>query len=162
MCRIANTKQPFPIPLPQVIQLHRQQLHIIPVRNFARVFRQKRSALPDFLPKHLQPALLSFLERTFADDVNALPIIPAVNQDHELPGANVTKSLRRITICFLNARPQHINGRAQVNHFHTGALAHSRTPAIPTTNSARTSSVPSGVCAFTPTTFPFSSSRSVT
>ena len=130
MRRVTNAKKAFVIPRPQMIHFHAEQLHIIPLRDLACAVGQKRCAAGNFLAKRRQPALLSFLERTFADDVSALPIITPVNQDHKLSGGGVTKSLRRIIRLLCEAKPQDVNGRAQVNQLEPGAFAHRRTPAI--------------------------------
>src|SRR5262249_53420363 len=97
---IADAQQSVAIPLAQMVDFHRQQADVVPTFDLLKPSAKKRSTSGDFFAKCGQAFGAPFLKRTFADDVRGLPIISAIKQDHKLPRADETESLRGIVSFF--------------------------------------------------------------
>ena len=79
------------------------------------------------MTKRVQTERFSFRKRALANHVGALPVLIAVNQHHELSGADKSKGLRRVALLLWNTKPNDINRSAQVHDFQPGALTHDGT-----------------------------------
>jgi len=93
MRSVADAQQAREMPLPQPVDLHREQLHLIPAFEFSRSIAQIRRNPRDGVAQHVQPVALDFLERTFPNDQPGLKIIAPVDQDQHLPIVDISQHL---------------------------------------------------------------------
>src|SRR5665213_996303 len=120
---IANAEQAGPVPLPQAVDLHRQQLDLLPILQFLHAIAEERSDLENAFSKRLQPRALCFLKGILTDNESSLEIIAAVDQDQCLAVIDGAQELLWISRLAAQAKPEHIDRNAEFDYFHLSRLA---------------------------------------
>src|SRR5665213_1003516 len=123
---IANAKQARTVPLPQAVDLHRQQLDLLPILQFLHAIAQKGGDLENAFSKHFQPTGLDFLKRAFLDDESGLEIIAAVDQDQRLAIIERAQDLFGVARPSAQPKPENIDRNPEFDHLKTGRLAGGR------------------------------------
>src|SRR5919201_4484372 len=93
MRRPENPEQPPPVPPAQSIDLHRQQLHIVPGAQLVYAIAKKCFQARDVRAERLDAPRANAVEGAFRDDVAALPVVAAVEQDENGARFDVTERL---------------------------------------------------------------------
>src|SRR5271156_3604682 len=127
---IADAEKSAARPLAQAIHGDGKQLDVVPVLYFAEAFAQEWRDARDFLLKTCEPFLANGVEAAFGDYVGALPVFVAVERYEDLPCPETAESLIRIVWLARDAHPQHVNGRAKVEHFEAGLFTDDRAAAV--------------------------------
>ena len=81
--RIANAQQAWPIPLPEPVRAHCQELDLVPVLDLDDPVGELGHTLPNGATKRLQPCRLDLLESALGNHVRHLPVRPAIDQREE-------------------------------------------------------------------------------
>ena len=128
---VANAQQSLPVPARHAVDLHLQQLDVIPARErIHRVGQELRQA------RHLAPeggdALLAQLVlRSLRNDERALPVAVAVQGDQHRAGPDRAARARRVADRIARQpEPQHVDRRPEILGRQSRALAHRGVPAI--------------------------------
>ncbi len=134
---IADQQQARPVPALEPVDPHLQKLHRIPVGDLADAVAVQRLDRGDRRAQMLDPLRLQLFQRPFRNDIGALPIIPAVDRDHDRAGIEKAKAFFRVAVLALEPEPQHVHRRAEIIDSEACALAHHRMAAIAGDNEAR-------------------------
>ena len=112
---IADAKQTGTVPLLEAVDLHGQQLDLIPIvqllDSVAEVGRDLANCPAEGL--HALPA--NFIQRPFADQQPGLEVITAIDQDQSLAVIDIAKELIGIGLMAANAEPKHVDGDAALD-----------------------------------------------
>ena len=120
---VADTQQAGTVPLPQTIDLHRQQLDLLPILQFLHAIAEERSDLQNGFSKCLKPTRLYFRKRVLLDDESGLEIIAAVDEDEDSAKIDVSQELVRIAVVARNTEPENVDGNAILVNFESGGLS---------------------------------------
>ena len=128
--RVADAQQPRPMPYPQAVDRHAQQLDVVPVAQFGGAVAQVRGEPGDFIAESRQAALLNLGIAALGNDIGALPIVFAVQHHQDATGVDTPQGLRRIVGPPRQPHPQHVHRRAEIVDGEPGLPAHRRMAAI--------------------------------
>jgi hypothetical protein len=106
---VANTKQAWTVPLPQAVDLPRQQLDLARILQFLHAIAEERGDLENALSKYFKPTPLYFLKRVFLDDEPGLEIIAAVDQDQCLAVIDRAQKLFGVGRLSAQSKPENID-----------------------------------------------------
>ena len=155
MRRVADAQEARPVPLPQPVDLHGQELDVVPAPQFrARDPASSGASSTIAARKASRPALLDLIVSALRDDVGALPVVAAIEHHEDLAGADAPERFLAVARLARQPHPQDIDRRAEIVDHKAGALAHGRMAAVGADDERRrgSSSRPSGVFARKPTT----------
>ena len=133
VCRVADAEQSGPLPFPQPIDLHCQQLDGVPVLELADAIGEEWDDRGDRLTEPVNPiapVAAELLVAAFRDDEGALPVVAALQHHEHMTVADVSKHLRRIVRAARQAHPQHIDRHAEVIDDESRALPDDRGPSV--------------------------------
>ena len=96
MSRISDAQQARPVPAPKTVNLHGQNLDLLPIVHLVHSFAQIWSKLAKVGAKCIQAARFDLLIGAFGDDEARLKIIRSIDQDQSLSIIHVSEHLGRI------------------------------------------------------------------
>src|ERR1700683_3259323 len=120
MRRVADTQQPGPMPFSQAIHRDRQHADFAPIGYLADAIPQEWSDRRDPLAKCIEAPLLNLAEASLPDDKCALPVLSAIDHDHDSAIIESAQSLPGVTRLARDSHPQNIHRCAKVDHFEAG------------------------------------------
>lgn len=123
---IADTQHTGPVPGPQPVDAHSQQLDVGPLLQLVGSLAQIGCQTRDLFAKRRQTACLDLIKPTLRDCKAALPIIPAIEQDENSAGDEMAKGVSGIIGTPRQPHPQHIHRRADIDDLEARLLAHLR------------------------------------
>src|ERR1700756_51453 len=94
---VANTKQPRLMPKRQPVDGDGEQINVVKAFEFGGAARQKWRKLFDTLPERRDAPRLELRGRAFGNDIAALPIGAAIDEDENVAAVGPAKRLVRIT-----------------------------------------------------------------
>src|SRR5439155_9631144 len=83
---IADAKKPRPVPPRKPVHRHGQKLDLIPILELTDPVGENWREPRDALPEGRQSSALRLFDRTLANDKRALPVVAAIEHDHDAPG----------------------------------------------------------------------------
>src|SRR3989441_9119671 len=118
------------MPPPQTIDLHGEELDVVPVPQVADALAEEGREPQDVGTQSVEAASLDLDERSFAHDQTALPVIAPVDHDEDLSVVDPPQELPRIARFARDAHPENIHRRPELDRRECGGRAHRRLPAI--------------------------------
>jgi hypothetical protein len=127
---VADQQEPRAVPGGKAVDLHGQQLDLLPVVELAQPVAQEGGGVGDGALEGGQTLLADLPEAPLADDQGALEVVAAVEGDqHRLPldppqhGGGIVGALR-------DAEPEHVDRHPEILDLHPGPVAHRRAAAV--------------------------------
>ena len=96
MSRISDAQQARPVPAPKPVDLHGQDLDLLPIVQLVHSFAQIWSELAKVGAECIQAARFDLVIGAFCDDEARLKIIRSIDQDQRLSVVHVSEHLGRI------------------------------------------------------------------
>src|SRR5262245_56682773 len=127
---IANAEEAVTIPAPEPVDLHGENLYLVPVAQFIHAFVQIRRDLENAGLERIETTLLDLLEGAFADDESGLKIVRAIDQDEGFPIVHVAQHLARIGWSPADPEPQNVNRSADLNQLKIACFTRDRMPTV--------------------------------
>ena len=111
---IANAEQAGEMPPREVIDLHGEQLDLVPAIEFLHALAKERNHAENVLMEGFQTFFLEHFERALSDEETTLPIVAAIDHDDAAPGLEIAETGMRIVGVARHTHPEDIEGRAQI------------------------------------------------
>ena len=129
--RVADAEQARLRPLRQAIDGDGEQLDVVPRANvFGDVRGQHRPGLDDLGAEFLDRPLAQRVGAALGDHECALPVVAAVDGDDEVAGRDPRQAVVELGRIAPDAKPEHVDRRAEVLDGEPGAGAHGRMAAV--------------------------------
>ena len=124
--RIADAQEPRAPPFSQPIDGDAEQADVVPALQFADPVGQERRHFHELTAEGFEALRLHALDPALRDDIGALPVVAAIQHDHQSAGFEMAKGVRAVALLARQAEPQHIHRRAIVVALKSRSLAHGR------------------------------------
>ncbi len=118
------------MPPAQPVDLHRKQLHLVPVFYFVNAIVQVRSQRAQSLAELLDSGLPDAGKGAFGDDQSGLEVLAAIDQDKHLAEIDVAEELFGVGALAADAEPQDIDRNAELVDGQLSRLPGRRMPSI--------------------------------
>ena len=130
--RVADAQQPGPLPVAQPVDLHGQQLHVVPVVRARRRGRARNGASLAIAARGTPAGRARGISSMppFRDDERALPVVAAVEHDEHVPASTSAERSLADRRRARKPHPEHVHRRAEVLDGRPGLRAHRRVPAV--------------------------------
>ena len=130
MRRIANAQEPGSPPFLQPIDRDAEQLDVVPAFQFADPVGEKRRHFDDAAAEGFEALGLHPLDAAFRNDIGALPVIAAIEHDHEPARFDMAERIGAVARLARQAKPQHVHRRAVVLAHESRFFAHGRMASV--------------------------------
>src|SRR5450631_3399865 len=114
MGRVADAQESVAIPAPQPVDTNRQQLDVVPRRDFADAVGEKRRERRDSRAKRIEASCADTFVTALADDQRALVILVPIDRNENSTLTDDAQARRRIVRPARKTQPEHVNRRAKV------------------------------------------------
>ena len=102
---ISNAEQPRAMPLFQSVQLHREQLDLLPIVQFVNTIREIWGNARNHLAERFHSSGLDLFKRILTDDQPGLKVVTSVDENESPAVIDVAEQLFRVIIVPPNAKP---------------------------------------------------------
>src|SRR5215472_1652180 len=110
------------MPLAHPVDLHGQQLYLLPIGYFLHPLAEKWSELRKTLTERFDSALPQHLERALGNDHSGLKVVSPIEQDQKFSIVDVSEQLFGVISPPAKPEPEHIDGDSELLHFRSRGL----------------------------------------
>ena len=127
---VADAQEPRPPPPFQAVDLHRQELDLLPIGELSDPIGERWQKARKRRAEGGKPGTLHRLRGVLGNHVAALPVRAPVDENQRSADVEPTHAGRRVVAPARKPEPQHVDGRAKAFDLKPGRAAHRGVPPI--------------------------------